>query len=472
MLLDERPTPAPECRPREETAVRLRVTLHTTAGCNLTCRHCFQSPASEGVLQGRPVPFPVLQARLDQCQAAGAVSVVLTGGEILTHPQWRSIVSAATARFEVTVVTNGTLVSEEAADFLADAGVHVQVSLAGPDAETHDALRGPGAYARTMAGIQRLLDRGVGPRMTWSTCVNRHNLAHISTLAQQAFTLGVGRLYLIWLAPRGCAVGNWEQLSTFAEERVALVRALRPLLRAHHERIVVAGCGDPRETTCPLEAGECALIDVDGSVYPCILLADARYRLGNTEAEGLAAARLAGGPATAGAGARPVERIAECRACSGAATVARPAPAWPGCTRQTGGSTMTLRRPPGVRADVVRLGRGAPAGVAGGESPDAVPPLVCDFSIPRRWLSATATGCGRRSRIFTGRRWCRYRPRHLRLQVSAAAACAISCGRPPTGAPGAGETLAEELIFTEIVTRVSTHCAAARGGGRARMAAC
>ena len=316
LLLDERPTPAPECRPREETAVRLRVTLHTTPGCNLTCRHCFQSPASEGVLQGRPVPFPVLQARLDQCQAAGAVSVVLTGGEILTHPQWRSIVSAATARFEVTVVTNGTLVSEEAADFLADAGVHVQVSLDGPDAETHDALRGPGAYARTMAGIQRLLDRGVGPRMTWSTCVNRHNLAHISTLAQQAFTLGVGRLYLIWLAPRGCAVGNWEQLSTFAEERVALVRALRPLLRAHHERIVVAGCGDPRETTCPLEAGECALIDVDGSVYPCILLADARYRLGNTEAEGLAAA-LASPAARQLRALVParVERIAECRAC-------------------------------------------------------------------------------------------------------------------------------------------------------------
>jgi hypothetical protein len=47
----------------------------------------------------------------------------------------------------------------------------------------------------------------------------------------------------------------------------------------------------------------------------------------------------------------------------------------------------------------------------------------------------------------------------LRLQVSAAAGVrAISCGSTrQLAAPGAGETLAEELIFTEIVTRVSTH---------------
>lgn len=68
-----------------------------------------------------------------------------TGGEALLNPEWRGIVSAADGMgLRTSLFTNGTLIKEEDADFLA--GVknlkEVQLSLYALDEAAHDAVTG------------------------------------------------------------------------------------------------------------------------------------------------------------------------------------------------------------------------------------------------------------------------------------------------------------------------------------------
>lgn len=307
-----------------------QVTLHVTPRCNLRCRHCFKSPASEEPRLA-PLPssrtqgdgdlpsLPVIQSWVDQAVGVGAERLVLTGGEVLTRPDWREIARYAGERLPTEVLTNGAQIDGEAADVLAAAGVTVQISVDGASAEVHEALRGPGTFAPTMAGVHHLLARGMGQRLAWSVCVNRLNLGSVESLLRLALDLGVGFVYLLWVTPRGSAGQRWEDLAISEGEAAELAGRLAPWLREYPGRIRVAGCehvaapagrrgsgprraggerlasscageGRGRELPCPLAAGETLLVDVDGSIYPCGMLAAHEYRLGSMPVEGLAGA--------------------------------------------------------------------------------------------------------------------------------------------------------------------------------------
>lgn len=305
----------PASKPDPPAATRPHITLQVTGACNLWCRHCYQ-PSGAGARE-TAVPLSVLRTRLVQCVAARARGVTLTGGEVLTHPAWKSLVALSAERLMTTVTTNAVLIDEAAAAHLAETGVHVQVSLDGPDAPTHDAVRGSGAFDAAMAGIQRLLRRGLGPRMTWSTCVTRHNAAHIDALLRRSLELGVARVYLLWLVPLGNAARHWSDLALAHSDWLALSRTLGEWVAAHPGQVHAAGCPAPWQASCPLETGGTAFVDLDGGIYPCALLASPEYRLGDTEVGGLAIALSSPAAARLGSlvGAR-AERVAACRACA------------------------------------------------------------------------------------------------------------------------------------------------------------
>lgn len=275
-----------------------QVTLHVTPRCNLACRHCYKSPASESPRSAAVPPLAEVRGWIDQAAGAGARHIVLTGGEILTREDWREVVAYAGERLPTGLLTNGILIDEAAADFLAASGVAVQISVDGASADTHDAIRGRGAFAGAMAGVHRLLVRGVGPRLAWSVCLGRHNAGTIEVLLKLAMDLGVGQVYLLWATRRGAAARHWQELALGPEDAAELAGRLGPWLRKFPGRIRLAGCdhmvggnGDPDGAPpCPLATGETALVDVDGSIYPCILLAAPEFRLGSMSVEGLAGA--------------------------------------------------------------------------------------------------------------------------------------------------------------------------------------
>ena len=92
----------------------------------------------------------------------------------------------------VQVTTNGTLLDDEAAEFFADQGVRVHLSLDGPP-DVHDAARptagGGGSYAAAVAGLRRLQERGIDHCVIGT--VGPHNVRDARRVLDHLAELGV-----------------------------------------------------------------------------------------------------------------------------------------------------------------------------------------------------------------------------------------------------------------------------------------
>lgn len=132
-----------------------------TPYCNLSCRMCYIKETAPGLalLSGKQW-LEIGQQAAD----AGVLCLVLSGGEPLLHPDFREIYTGLKKLgLVLTINTNGTLIDEATADFLAaDMPRRVNISLYGPNEECYQALCGVGdAYHRTIRAIELLQERGV-----------------------------------------------------------------------------------------------------------------------------------------------------------------------------------------------------------------------------------------------------------------------------------------------------------------------
>ncbi|MFZ2649845.1 MAG: radical SAM protein, partial [Burkholderiaceae bacterium] len=151
--------------------------------CNLTCKHCYALSADHdyaGELSTAEV-FDVM----DDLHRFHVPVLILSGGEPLLRADLFDIAARAKAlRFYVGLSSNGTLIDARCADRVAAAGFdYVGISLDGL-AQTHDKFRRlDGAFARSLAAVQLLVERGVkvGLRFTM-TALNAHDLPAVLQL--------------------------------------------------------------------------------------------------------------------------------------------------------------------------------------------------------------------------------------------------------------------------------------------------
>lgn len=132
------------------------VDLEFSGRCNLRCAHCFAS------LSQKDMTRETLQKVFTGIDALEPVTLAINGGEPLLNPLLPDVLRQALARqLRVTVMSNATLVTEKTAELLKDNAVaKVQVSLDFFE-ETHDAIRGRGAFTRAVNGIKLLVSRKI-----------------------------------------------------------------------------------------------------------------------------------------------------------------------------------------------------------------------------------------------------------------------------------------------------------------------
>jgi SynChlorMet cassette radical SAM/SPASM protein ScmF len=164
-----------------------RIYLYLSGQCNLACRHCWINPASTGPGHAH-LPLEALQRIIDSAGELGLSSVKLTGGEPMLYPQAMELVRWLHARgLAVVMETNGTLIDAAVAGVLREAQAEVAVSLDGPTAEAHEALRGTrGCFGAAVRGVEAL--RGAGMRFQIVTCLyrgNRNAMQRMPGLARQ-----------------------------------------------------------------------------------------------------------------------------------------------------------------------------------------------------------------------------------------------------------------------------------------------
>src|SRR5665647_644457 len=91
--------------------------FYLTPECNLACRHCWIAPRLRHASKATEyLPLTLFRSVIEQAILLGLTGIKLTGGEPLLHPDIMEILEIAREHdLEVTVETNGTLVTPELA---------------------------------------------------------------------------------------------------------------------------------------------------------------------------------------------------------------------------------------------------------------------------------------------------------------------------------------------------------------------
>ncbi len=103
----------------------LEAQLIVTRRCNLSCGYC-----TEFDNYSEPVPLELLKERIDAIHRLRVVNTSLLGGEPLMHPDIVEIVKYSNRKNQVSITTNGFLLTEKLIKQLNEAGLsNLQISI-------------------------------------------------------------------------------------------------------------------------------------------------------------------------------------------------------------------------------------------------------------------------------------------------------------------------------------------------------
>jgi len=176
-----------------------------TMRCNLHCEFCYVGDILN--IEGEWRQEMSLEALRKAFPDNPGFQVSLTGGEIFMRKDIMSVLDLFREKGYACgyLTTNGTIISEERAEALADLAAagflkHISVSIDGPG-EIHDVARGlEGTFERTTEGLERLqaaARRKHAPlRVSINTTVAHESLAALDQMVDVAEELGVDAIGL------------------------------------------------------------------------------------------------------------------------------------------------------------------------------------------------------------------------------------------------------------------------------------
>jgi radical SAM protein with 4Fe4S-binding SPASM domain len=176
-----------------------------TYRCNLACRFCYVGCGCRagGDERNEMTTAEICRVLEMIWRDAQVPSVSFTGGEPMLRDDLPELIAHARGLgMRVNLITNATLADRPAIGRLVKAGLNsAQVSLEGPDAETHDRLTGiAGSFEQTVRGIGELRDAGIHVHTnTTITALNRGDAAE--RMPALAASLGLTRLSMNLMIP-------------------------------------------------------------------------------------------------------------------------------------------------------------------------------------------------------------------------------------------------------------------------------
>ncbi|KAA5603226.1 radical SAM protein [Roseospira marina] len=195
------------------------VLLDITDECSLQCGYCYnQSGLTGRTRMSRERLFAIARELVDM----RVFSVCVCGGEPTLHGDFVDVIRFL-RRHDLLVasITNGQDLDEDLIGEMARNLAIVQVTLDGPDAETHDAVRGPGTFDKALKTIERLKAHGLRQLRIAFTCTRR-NIDRFSGMLDLCLRIGAQDLRTMQLVPVGRAHRN--QGFRAAPEQVARAR--------------------------------------------------------------------------------------------------------------------------------------------------------------------------------------------------------------------------------------------------------
>jgi radical SAM protein with 4Fe4S-binding SPASM domain len=293
--------------------------IYTNNSCPLRCRHCLVEGGEESA---STMSVYEIKKLVDDAAALGAGRIYFTGGEPFLRGDILELAEYVTARTQLVILTSGVLITDGLAaklSLLSHGNLTIQVSLEGPDAETSDAIRGAGSFARAVRGIKSLIHAGIVPVVT--TTLTRLNYMKAPETTRFLACLGVRDHHILWLHQCGRMRTSNAELILSGEE---IARTMERLRAAAREAGIVVdnleslaarikGRGHKNDL-CNSCYGVLA-VGTEGHVYPCAsLVGRPEFDCGSAKDEGLKRIWL-DSPKTSWVRCNSVQKKVGCSSC-------------------------------------------------------------------------------------------------------------------------------------------------------------
>lgn len=168
-------------------------TFELTERCNLACNMCYvcHSPGNL-LLKKKELPMNRWLEIAQQASDNGMIFLTLTGGEIFLRSDFFNFYLPLTKLgLYITLFTNGTLITDEIANRLADyTPSNISITLYAASEATYTKLTGAsGSFIRCYKGIERLLKKNIPIEL--KTTITKENVSELSAMKKLAYNWGL-----------------------------------------------------------------------------------------------------------------------------------------------------------------------------------------------------------------------------------------------------------------------------------------
>lgn len=262
----------------------ITVTWEVTNRCNLRCAHCLSDSGPDAEASA-DLSLTEAKAVVDQLAAARVFQIHFGGGEPFVYPGFLELLRHAQSRGLccLCISTNGSLLDgRRIAELEALGGVYLQISLDGATESACDAVRGPGAWRKAVAALERLEGRAIV--RTVNFVYTRGNAGQLDAMHGLALHHGA-TLRVTRLKPSGRGAASYETLRPTQPQLAELHAWL-----ARHPDVLTGdtffhlnafgGKPLPGFQFCGAARLTCLIVP-NGDVFPCAFTQNGFFRAGN-----------------------------------------------------------------------------------------------------------------------------------------------------------------------------------------------
>jgi radical SAM additional 4Fe4S-binding domain len=259
--------------------------VEITNNCNFKCKSCYND---SGNGKKHYLELDEFNKMIDSAAAnTHKCTLYLSGGEPLLHPQiWDMIAYAQKKNFDVLIVTNGSLITQEILEKIISFNVALQISLDGYDEQTNDAVRGIGSFKKTYLALKQICNNQYSDKVKIRCTLNQENFHDLEKYILLAKELNISDISYGWMAPLGRGSMTFEEIGIDEKHYFHLFKEVDRICELYETPVFKVGRME-LINCCPMISGEGVSIDLNiridvfGNVYLCQRMSTLESSLGN-----------------------------------------------------------------------------------------------------------------------------------------------------------------------------------------------
>lgn len=260
------------------------IIIEVTSKCNLNCLFCYKSASFSGNSMDIKYIDMVIDYFAGKCK-----NIVLTGGEALMHPQIKEVLEKTSEHFDVSLLTNGLLLSRVDRRLLEKLD-HIQVSLYGYNNESYEYNTGVGNGFDILKSSYANIPHNKHTTLVTTVVLNKENVNHIEEYVKAACIIGAPAIHFGLMLPLGKGAKEESRDLLLSNDEINnAITVIDRLTTIYSDRIHISRLNEVNESIPIIkdefacQAGKTNItINQDGFVRACNLLPEevfTKYKL-------------------------------------------------------------------------------------------------------------------------------------------------------------------------------------------------